>query len=377
MQMKTTIKTTAQSYALLDVEAFKNNITQIRKFYPNSKIILPVKANAYGHGDIIISTEAQKLGIDYLGIARVYEGIKLRENQITLPMIDLGLEYGANIKRAIKYNIELSVSSLLSVKEIEKQTSKLNTKMGIHLKIDTGMRRLGCNIDEAIQIANYIDASNSLKLKSIYTHFAKSDEDLTYSQQQITLFGEIVNKIISNDRDIALHSFNSGAIDNPPHLLSVTNSFVRPGILCYGYHSSGLVNRLAVSPVMTLAAKVILLKKVPQGTGVSYGHIYKTKKETILATIPIGYGDGLFRSLSNNFKVTINGKHYPQIGRISMDLIVVEVDESINIGDEAIIFGNKAKYGCINDADDLSKKLNTISYEITTTIAERVRRIIV
>ena len=179
--------------AIIDLKAFDHNINFIRKKFPESKIILPVKANAYGHGDILISKEAERLKIEYLAIARVNEGIKLRENGISLPIIDFGVELGINIEAAITYNIQLSVSSMENLKEIEKVSEKLNKKIPIHLKVDTGMRRLGCNPEDCEKLAKYINDSPYLFLKGLYSHFARSDDNLGVTQKQTDLFLKIKN----------------------------------------------------------------------------------------------------------------------------------------------------------------------------------------
>ena len=314
--------------AIIDLKAFNHNINIIRKSFPKSKIILPVKANAYGHGDVIISKEAEKIKIDYLGIARVSEGIKLRENKIKIPIIDFGVELGINIEAAIKYNIQLSVSSFENLKEIEKISKKFKTITHIHLKVDTGMRRLGCDPEEAGKMAQYIFKSPYLLLEGLYSHFARSDDDQKLTQKQSELFIKIKNNLLKNNiKPNIYHLLNSGSILNPP--LITDNFALRPGIISYGYSPINNKKNYNLKPVMTLITRVINVKKVPKKSGVSYGHIFKTKKDTILATIPLGYGDGFPRILSNKFMVTINNKNYYQRGRITMDLSVIEFDSGV------------------------------------------------
>ena len=235
------------------------------------------------------------------------------------------------------------------------------------------MRRLGCIYEEAKLLAEYIHSSPQLIFKSLYTHFARSDDDPKLTLQQTNLFLDIKKKLVKqNISPEFYHLFNSGSILQPPDVQE--NFAIRPGIMAYGYSPLKKEINYDLKPVMTLITKVINLKKVPKGTGVGYGHTYITKKPTILATIAIGYGDGFHRNLSNKFMVTINNKNYPQIGRISMDLTIIEVDQNVKIGDDVIIFGNKKE--CINDAKNLAKMIDTISYEITTSITDRVVRII-
>ncbi len=291
--------------ALIDLKAFRYNMNFIRKKNPDSIIILPVKANAYGHGDIIISKEAERIGIEYLAIARLEEGIKLRENKIKLPIINLGVEFSRNIEYAIENRIELSVSSMEHIKEIEAITKIKKKKIPIHLKIDTGMARLGCDHKNAEILAGYIIKSKYLNLKSIYTHFAKSEEDFKFTKFQVNLFLNIKNKLA--DKNIIpefYHLYNSGSILLPPFK---NNGFaIRPGIMSYGYSPFKNKFHMDLKPVMTLKSRIINIKEIPKGSGISYGHTFITKKPTIIATIPLGYGDGFPRILSNKFMVTIN-----------------------------------------------------------------------
>jgi len=321
---------------------------------------------------MIISEEAEKIGIEYLAVARISEGMKLRKNKIKLPIINLGAEFGENIDLAFLNKIELTVHSPENLKEIISRSKKYDKKINVHLKIDTGMRRLGCRLDEVESMAGNIIKSKNLHLKSILTHFADSGNDQKLTQIQTNLFIDKINDLKSKKITADfIHLYNSGSIINPPQMDNTFKFGVRPGIMSYGYSplSSNLNNLI---PVMTLKSEVIQIKNIPENAGVSYGYTYKTKKAAIIATIPLGYGDGFPRCLSNKFKVTINNKNYNQIGTISMDLTVIEVDQDVKIGDEVIIFGNKNE--CINDANDLAELADTISYEITTGLNSRIER---
>jgi alanine racemase len=356
----------------IDTEAFRNNINIVRKKFPESKIVLPVKANAYGHGSTIISKEAEKIGIDYLAIARLNEGLVLRNNGIKLPVMCLGVEYGINIKTAILNKIELSVSSLENIYEIEKIASETGIRTDIHLKIDTGMSRLGFQESDVINTAKYIKSSKYLNLKTAYTHFARSDDSKDFTNKQIDDFFHLRDALKKeNLMPDFFHFYNSGAILDSYRFDS--DFAVRPGIMSYGYSPYESEETFGLKPVMTFVSKVIHIKKVPKLTGVSYNHTFVTGHDTILATIPVGYGDGIFRNLSNKLKVNINGKTYSQRGTITMDLMLIEVDENVKTGDDVFVFGNKNE--CFYDAKDLAGLSQTISYDITTSISERVDRI--
>ena len=359
-------------YVSIDLNAFDNNINIIRNKFPQSIILLPVKANAYGHGDIIISKEAERLGINYLATARVREGINLRLEGIKLSIINLGVETGFNIKEAIDNKIELSVSDMDNLAEIENISKSNNVVSNIHLKINTGITRLGCNIDEVLSIAEFINKSKYLHLRSIYSHFAMSDTDRDYTNYQIKLFNDTKKQL--NERNLTAdfyHLYNSGGVMGD--YCSKSDYAVRPGISAYGYSPFDNDDNLGLIPVMTFVSKVIHIKKVDKGIGVSYNHTFVSKKPTYLATIPAGYGDGIPRSLSNKLIVRINGKDYKQVGTISMDLMVIEVDETVKIGDEVFLFGNPKL--CYHTANDIAKITCTISYEIVTNISHRVKRV--
>lgn len=355
---------------IIDLNAFRHNINYIKQKFKKSKIILPVKANAYGHGDLIIAKKAESIGIEYISVARVFEGIKLRENGVSIPIINFGVEYGNDILKAIEYKIELSTGMFENIKEIEGYAKRVKRVVPLHLKVNTGMNRLGGNIEEAFRLASYIDNSKYLKLKSIYTHFAKSDDDVDFTNIQIERFNKLRTELCKNKINPEFyHSFNSGAIlgnyeFNP-------EDYIRPGIMVYGY-SPFKERNSNLKPVMTFVSKVIHLNKVKKNKGISYNHTFITKKDTIMATINTGYGDGIRRELSNKLKVMINNKVYEQRGAITMDLMVIEVDENVKIGDNVYIFGNKER--AFYDAKDLASLCNTITYEIVTSISERVYR---
>ena len=361
------------TYPRLDInlKAFRNNIRIIKNKYPDNKIILPVKANAYGHGDVIIAKEAEKIGIEYLAVARLCEGLKLRSNGVKLPIMALGIESGDNIKTALQNDIELSVSDLDNLKSIDLAARSINKKANIHLKLDTGMRRLGCSEKCLSEISLFIRNSKYLNLRSFYTHLARSDDSVEFTNDQIKYFKN--GLAILNSANIApdfCHIYNSGGILGD---FEKNNKWaIRPGISAYGYSPFDCEDNFGLIPIMTFVTRVIEIKKVPANTGVSYNHTYATSKDSLIATIAAGYGDGIPRNLSNNLQVSVNNNIYNQIGTISMDLMVIEVDDSVKIGDEVVIFGNKNI--APNDAKSLAKQIGTISYEITTGMNARVFR---
>ncbi len=359
--------------ALIDRNALKNNIDFIRKLHPDKEIILPVKANGYGHDDVLIVNEAVASGVNMFAVARVDEGVTLREKGVVYPILILGVEHGENVKLAIKHSIELSVSDLANLVEIESFAREVGVKVKVHILVDTGMSRMGVELSELKSIIQCIKKSEYLHLSSVFTHFARSDESVFSIKEQLVIFENA--RTIFLEQDLIpdfFHCSNSGGIENY-NGPDWTNA-VRPGIMVYGY-SQKIGGSESLIPVMTLTAKVIHCKDVKKNRAVGYGHTFITSKDVRLATISIGYADGLPRICSNNLVVRINGKDYKQCGRISMDLTVVEVDKKVNVGDTVYIFGSP-KYAPLN-ANDIANRSGTISYEILTGIGDRCSRKIV
>ncbi len=382
-------------HALINANALLNNI-KIAKEKWNGPLIVPVKANAYGHDSVLVSKVMQNSGlVKLLAVARVDEGLHLRQNGITMPIFTLGVELDdeSDIQNAIQNDIELSVSDIENVKTIAAVAEKLNKTISLHIKLDTGFSRLGVNPKNVLELAGFISKSPYLHFASMYTHFAMSESDEDFTRRQLAILKDAVARLAEyNIVADFYHCYNSGAIlygifdderqaeyeakngYNIPKMssLGIGPFGMRPGILTYGYAPNCDGYKLGLQPVMTLVTHVIHTNDVPAGTGVCYNHTYKTTKPCRLATIPLGYGDGISRSLSNKLTVMINGNVYHQVGRVTMDLIVIETDEYVNVGDKVIVFGSKPQ--CHQDADDLAAIQGTISYEITTDIAARVER---
>ncbi|MCS7228952.1 MAG: alanine racemase [Candidatus Kryptonium sp.] len=362
--------------AEIDLSAFEFNFKQVRKLVGGGiKIMAVVKANAYGHGAIEISKLAISLGADYLAVAIPEEGIELRENGIDIPILVFTPAFEYQMELFFKYDLTATITSLESAQKFNVLSDKFGKKAKCHIKVDTGMGRIGIDYKNAYEFVKkiYYDFKN-LYIEGIYTHFATSDErDKSFAYLQFERFISIIREINMSGIDIPLkHCANSGAIlDMPETYLDM----VRPGIMLYGYHPSLEVkNRIELKPVMTLKSKVAFVKEVEPGTSISYGRRFIAKEKTKIATIPIGYADGFRRSLTNLGKVEINGVIFPVVGTVTMDQIMVDVGLStdIKVGDDVILFGN----GNIT-AWDVASLLGTIPYEICCGISSRVPRIYV
>ncbi len=345
------------------------NINQIRNKFPDKKILVPVKANAYGHGIIGVSKFLQDiLNIDFLGVAIISEGIKLRENGITKPI----LVFGALLEEDIPYIFEYNLTPTITSYEIAKKLNSYNKKIKVHINIDTGMGRIGIKHEEAISIIAKISKLENIIIEGIYTHFPISDvKDKTFTLKQIEIFRNIINN--TNLSPKYIHCENSGAIID---LNLDFFNLIRPGIMTYGLYPSDEVDKnFELKQVMRLVTKIIHKKTVKKGDSVSYGRTFLATKDTIIGTIPIGYGDGYNRKLSNRGYAIIGNKKYKIAGRVTMDQIMLnlENDDFINIGDDVILYGESNNQTIL--IADIAKMLDTITYEVTCWISERVPRI--
>lgn len=365
-----------RTWAEIDLKALQHNYFTIKSHLPDKcRFLGVVKTDAYGHGAIEIANKLQELSADYLAVACLDEALQLRSANITLPILILGFTPYKYTELLIANNITQSVGSLADAMEYHKQCIKLNKSLKIHLKIDTGMSRLGflCDdynfkktLNEIIEISKLSD----LFIEGIFTHFAVSDalgsdnEDFTY--QQFKRFIRLNDNLKQNGIYIPIrHCANSGAVVNYPQMCL---NMVRPGILLYGYGDN---SALGLKPVMSLYSKVTSIKYLEENTFISYGRHYKTDKLSKIAVLAIGYGDGLNRLLSNKCCFYYQNHKIPQVGNICMDMCMVDVTDVSNIavGDVIEIFGKN------NSLEELSQICQTISYELLCNISKRVPRV--
>lgn len=370
--------------AIIHLDNLEHNILQIKKLIGEKvQICLPVKADAYGHGAVQIAIAAIKSGVNSLAVASVPEGIQLRDAGIVAPIISLSLPTLEEIDEILDNNIHPIVMDKTFIKAFNERAGKLHKIGKVHLKIDTGMRRIGCEPAEAKSLAKQIAKSEHLKLCGIATHFSVSDstapEDIDFTKKQIAVFSKTINEIRSTGIYTGLiHAANSGALLQYPESYF---DMVRPGILIYGYPpSQELENKLQLKPVMSLITQIVLIKKLSAGSPVSYGCKWRAEKDSYVATLPIGYADGLNRLLSNGegLRVRVGEKFYPIVGRICMDQCMINLGENTEVQrwDEVEIFGHKDKHPN-NTADNLACISNTISYEVLSNINKRVPRVYV
>ncbi len=360
----------------IDLDRLTANYRAIATAVFPAKVMTILKANAYGHGLVEVAQHVVKLGAAYLGVAYLEEGILLREQGITAPILVLGGIIGNQVPQFLKHGLTLTASSVEKLTQINTTAQELGVKARVHLKIDTGMERIGVHHYSAEQLlAASLECEHCL-VEGIYSHFANADAaDLTSAQEQLAHFNQVLEFYRHHNipRPPLCHMANSGAILQLPdsHF-----DMVRAGILFYGVYPSDEVTRtIEVKPALSWKSRVVYFKVVQPHHPVSYGSTWQSEVMTRVVTIPVGYGDGYFRGMSDKAEVIIRGQRYPVIGRICMDQLMVNISwETAYNNDEVILIGDTESGTCIT-AEDLAKWANTIPYEILTNINTRVPRI--
>ena len=359
-------------YAEIDLDAIRHNLTEIRRHInPASKLCAVVKANAYGHGAIEVSKVAVECGADFLAVATVEEGLELRRADFSLPILILGLIPSQAAEVVVANDLTATVADMELAEKISEAAIQLNKTARVHLKIETGMGRIGIDPNKAVELATQINRLPHVELEGVFSHFADADSlDRTFTNHQIEVFKETTHKIRSAGVAIKLcHLAESAAILDIPE---AHFDMVRSGIINYGLYPSADVRRtIELKPAMKLIAHIAYLKKISAGVSIGYGREFVAKRDSLIATLPIGYADGYIRAYKN-FHVEIRGQLAPIAGRVCMDQTMVDVTDldGVKLGDEVILFGSD-----LISIDDAARHLNTINYEITCLVSARVPRI--
>lgn len=364
-------------WAEIDLQAFRHNLQEVRRLVgPQVEIMAVVKAEAYGHGALKIAQTAVENGATWLGVSLPEEGIALRKAGFTVPILVFEALQPEQVEAFITYDLTATVCILESATALSRAALKAGKTVFIHVKVDTGMGRVGVLYNDALKMMRGLATLPAIKITGIYSHLATADqENKEFAKLQIKRFTEVVAEL----REAGLlpekvHLANSAAIIDLP-----TSYFnmVRPGIMLYGLKpAAGMLisGKVDLQPVLSLKTKVIFVKRVPAQTGISYGHCYQTKKETTIVTIPIGYADGWSRRLTNQVEAIIGGKKYPVVGAICMDQCMIDVgDDPVELGATVTLIGNEGEAQI--SADSIAKTLGTINYEITCMLGSRVPRV--
>jgi alanine racemase len=360
------------TYLEVDLSQLKQNLESIRAHVAPAKVLVVLKANAYGHGVDGVAPFIAPLA-DYIGVALVEEAIHLRRLGIVTPILVMGGTLPGQLPFFFEYDLTLAASSLDLLTAAEQMAVSTRKRVKVHLKIDTGMERIGVREYEAEPLITKSFACSHLEMEGIFTHFANSEEkDKKYSHLQLERFEEVLSvyEKRSMPHPLIRHAANSGAT------LLLPESYydmVRPVVLFYGvYPARDLERTIDIKPALTWKSQVVYSKITQPGRGVSYGSLWQAEKAARIVTIPCGYADGYFRRMTNNARVIINGKRYPQVGRICMDQFMVNVGEdNANAGDEVVLLGKGIT------AEDLAEWTGTNEYEVMTNISARVPRVYV
>lgn len=373
------------TYAEIDLNALKDNLKNIMNAADSQgKMILCVKADAYGHGAVEVSQAALEAGVIGLAVELPEEGAELRENTIDSKIIVLGRANPKQMELSVNYDLEQCAADSNDIELMHKEAERQNKDAYVHLKIDTGMGRIGITNEEQLKdiiktLKKYRNSQNKVFLKGVFTHFARADEqnkEFTFTQAES--FGKYIELLKYEGFEPEIHCSNSAAGIALPNL---KNSYFRCGIAAYGYHPSDeyTENKPTLKPVMTVLSEISQIKEVPENFAVGYNSTYFTDRPSKIATIQIGYADGFNRLLSNKGNVLVkgdNGYNYAKIlGRICMDQAMIDVTEisGVKQGDSVTVMGEAG--GLNNNADVIAKECGTISYEILTNYSKRVPRV--
>ncbi len=358
----------------IDLNILAENYRQIKKHVANTKMMPILKANGYGHGLVRVAQLMQKLGADYIGVAVLEEGILLREQGVNIPILVLGGIWGNQIPHFLKHDLTITASSIEKLNQIDELAGQMKLKAKVHLKIDTGLERIGVHYYSAEKLLEATLKCRNLEVEGIFSHFANSDNlELNFTRLQLERFMEVLQFYEKHSLQFPIrHISKSGSILQMPE---ANLDMVRPGLLLYGvYPSQEIPHTVKVKPASTWKSLVVYFKIIKANHPVGYGLTWQSDHDVRSITVPVGYGDGYFRSMSHKAEVLLNGKRYPVIGRISMDQIVVNIEkDSAYNGDEVILFGSDGEN--IITVEELADWAGTIPYEILTNINTRVPRV--
>jgi len=363
--------------ACIDLNALAHNFQEVRRRAGGRKVLAVVKAQAYGHGAISVSKHLLGLGADTLGVALVEEGRELREAGIDAPILVMGAVVPGQAEALVALRLTPVVFTQAMARSLSIAARALKTQVPVHVKIDTGMGRVGIVPEAAPAFIKELQDLEGIMVQGLMTHFADADlRDKQFASLQMDRFGTLLRELDGRGAAIPLrHAANSAALLDYQQALF---TMVRPGLMLYGYNPlEGKTRGADLRPVLSLVSRIVFLKKVPAGVPISYGRTFVTKRESLIATVPIGYADGYSRGLSNKGEALVRGVRTPVAGRVCMDMCMLDVTEVPGAceGDEVVLLGEQG--GRRITADELAVKTNTIAYEVLCGISSRVPRVYV
>ena len=362
-------------WAEVDLDAVARNIRLLKGQANGAALMAVVKANGYGHGAVAVARAAVAAGADRLGVNCVDEGEQLRRAGIAAPILVMGHTPATDATRLIDLSLSAAVASRETAEALARAATQRGVRLAVHLKVDTGLNRYGFAPAEVVALADWLRDLPSLEVEGLFTHFASADEaDKYFTYHQIVRFQEIIESLERAGIRIPLkHAANSSAVmDVPESYLTM----VRPGLILYGLHpGEGVSQSIPIKPVLSLKTRITFIKEIEPGETVSYNRRFTAKRRSRVATLPIGYADGLSRDLSNRGQMLVGGKRVPIIGTICMDQTVIDVTdiEPPRVGDEVVVYGQQGGERIL--VEEVARLLNSIPYVITCAVGRRVPRI--
>jgi alanine racemase len=358
--------------AIVDLSAIAANVGGVRRRVgPSPHVMAVVKADGYGHGAVQVARAALASSADWLGVALPEEGEELRRAGLTAPILVLGLIRPEEAPKVVGAGLDQVVASEDLVAALARAAARARKVVHVHLKVETGMGRIGVAPEEAVPLARRVAREKGLALRGVFSHLAAADTaDKGFAREQLARFEVALSALRAAGIEVPLrHIANSAAILDLPE---ATYDMVRPGIMMYGLPPSDEVSSsVPLRPAMTFVTRVAAVKTVPAGTSISYGRTFTTKRRSVIATLPLGYADGLSRRLSDRWEVSIRGARVPLVGTICMDMCMADVTDlgGVERGEEAVLFGETPS------ATEMAERLGTINYEVVCAVGKRVPRV--
>jgi alanine racemase len=365
------------THARVHLDHIVANLVAIRAHVGDARVLLAIKANAYGHGAVQVGKAVEAAGAaDWLGVATVPEGVQLRDAGIRLPILKFSQAFDEELPAAIAAGLVLTVVDEATAQAADAAAAAQTVVVEVHIKVDTGMRRIGVEPDGAAALARMIEDLPNTRLTGMYTHLPASDEPSqdAFTEGQLVTFERVVDEVTAaiGHRLPYVHAANSGGVLAHPRSWG---TMVRPGVMAYGHYPDPATPRTVdLLPGMTLASRVSFVKRVKAGETVGYGRTWTAARETTIATVPIGYADGFSRLSSNRGHMLVHGRRYPVAGRVCMDQTMLDVgNDTVEVGDEVVVIGRQGDERIT--ATEVAQLMGTIPYEVTCLITPRVTRL--
>ena len=362
----------------IDLDALVSNIGEVRSRVEDGVgVILVVKADAYGHGAVEVARAAVQSGVDMLGVATLHEGIELRQAGVDAPILILSPSMEDETGAIVEYDLSCSVQSLAIARALSRASVERRKRATVHVEVDTGMGRSGILLEEAVPFVSAVAKLPEICLEGVYTHFPSSDEDAGFTEGQVSEFLQLLATLERKGVEVPLrHAANSGGVLAVRQSAQRPFNMVRPGLMVYGLTPSG-ERDASLRPVMSFKSRLAQIRELPAGHPVSYGRTWAAPEDMRMGVVPVGYGHGYSWRLSNRGEVLVRGRRAPVVGRVTMDVTLVDLREvpEAEVGDEVVLFGRQGDAEM--SVDEVADAVGTINYEIICGIGKRVTRVYV